>query len=344
MADSNAVGVLMVGSIPLGSPREVFTTLSKALPNRLHTFPDGETGERSNYIGWQLDRFPIEARRPKLGGTQFSDADRPTFTADSVQPTRYDDVAISSYAEFVTLRNQGVLPSDVRFQVSLPTPYNCVTGHCKPEVQAEIEALYERRMELSIGRIVESIPSKDLVIQWDLCFEITALEYDRGRLSDPFHKAHFTPVKSGLLERLSRLCQRVPPEVNLAFHLCYGDLYHKHFIEPIDTRLVVELANDIIEMVGKTHQVEWIHVPVPRSRVDSEYFTPLNGLRLNDTRLYLGLVHANDEAGTKERLRTARATYPHQFGVATECGLGRTPKEEIESILSICREVTASRS
>ena len=61
-------GVLMVGSVPGASPQEVFTRLTTALPGRLQAVPDGETGERWNYIGWQLQRFPRVARRNELGG------------------------------------------------------------------------------------------------------------------------------------------------------------------------------------------------------------------------------------------------------------------------------------
>ena len=334
----------MVGSVPLETTKKVFTEVCEALPDRLHTIPDGETGDRWNYIGWQLRCFPPEMRRLELGGVPFPNTVKPTYTLEDIKPTGYDDAAISSYAEFVQLRKEDVIPVELRFQIGLPTPYNSVIGHVKPELHTEVEPLYEERLGQSIDRIVENIPHKDMVIQWDLCFDITALEFDRGRLTELRHKAYFTPVKSGILERLSRMCRRIPSDVHLAFHLCYGDLRHKHFVEPTDLGLAVELANDIIEMLGGSHHVEWIHVPVPRNHIDTEYFAPLNKLRLNGSRIYLGLVHANDEQGTNERIRAARSTYPHPFGVATECGLGRTPKEEIESILATCRNVSGPYS
>ena len=45
-------GMLMVGSVPLASPQEVFRKLTASLPDRLRSIPDGETGERWNYIDW----------------------------------------------------------------------------------------------------------------------------------------------------------------------------------------------------------------------------------------------------------------------------------------------------
>src|SRR5579862_3227197 len=44
--------VYLVGSVPLADEREVFETVSAALGPRLLTLPDGETGERLDWITW----------------------------------------------------------------------------------------------------------------------------------------------------------------------------------------------------------------------------------------------------------------------------------------------------
>lgn len=342
-------GVLMVGSVPGASPQEVFTRLTTALPGRLQAVPDGEIGERWNYIGWQLQRFPRVARRNELGGTPLPESGLPTFTLADIAPTAYDEATLSSYSEFTRLRQQNIIPPNVRFQVGLPSPYNVLIGHVKPELVNVIEPLYEQRFAETIDRIVANIPHDDVVIQWDLCFEMTALEFDHGRLTDTRHQPYFSsPVLQGLVDRLVRLCERIPEDVELAFHLCYGDLRHKHFIEPQDSSLLVELANALLARETLGPRTKWIHLPVPKERVDSGYFLPLAGLKLDRSgskppHVYLGLVHANDEAGTQKRIETAQASVPFPFGVATECGLGRTPPEEIDSILQICKEVTVER-
>ncbi|KAI0838527.1 hypothetical protein F5Y06DRAFT_48521 [Hypoxylon sp. FL0890] len=343
-------GVLMVGSVPGASAQEVFRRLATALPARLQAVPDGETGERCNYIGWQLQRFPRIARRNELGGIPLpeSGSGLPTFTLADIEPTGYDEAALSSYTEFKRLRQQNIIPSNVRFQISLPSPYSVLAGHVKPELINAIEPLYEQRFVETIGHIVTNIPHDDVVIQWDLCFEITALEFDQGRLLDTRHQPYFSSPKGvlqGLVDRVVWLCERIPKDVKLAFHLCYGDLWHKHFIEPQDTSLLVELANALLARDTVGSRTQWIHLPVPKERTDSDYFSPLTGLKLDSfgskpPDIYLGVVHANDEAGTKKRIETARASVPFPFGVATECGLGRTPPEEIDSILRICKEVT----
>ncbi|KAK7751188.1 hypothetical protein SLS62_006872 [Diatrype stigma] len=343
-------GVLMVGSVPGASSEEVLTRLAAALPGRLQAVPDGETGERYNYIGWQLQRFPRIAWRSELGGTPLPESGdaQPTFTLADIEPTAYDDVALASYAEFKRLRQEQKIPSGVRFQIGLPSPYSVLAGHLKPEVANSIEPLYEQRFANTLDRIVAEIPHDDLVIQWDLCFEITALEYDQGRLQHPLHKPYFSSpggVLQGLVDRVVQQSERIPADVKLAFHLCYGDLGHKHFIEPKDTSVLVGLANALLARETLRSRTEWIHLPVPKDRTDSDYFAPLTALKLNSSgskpQIYLGVVHANDEVGTQKRIEVAQASVPFLFGVATECGLGRTPPEEIDSILRISREVTA---
>ncbi|KAI4861514.1 hypothetical protein F4820DRAFT_460896 [Hypoxylon rubiginosum] len=209
-------------------------------------------------------------------------------------------------------------------EIGLPSPYSVLTGHIKPELVNAIEPLYEQRF-------VETID----------CW-----------LIDTWHRPYFSSprgVLQGLVDRVVRLCERIPEDVKLAFHLCYGDLRHKHFIEPQDTSLLVELANALLARETLGRRTESIHLPVPKERTDSDYLAPLAGLKLDNSSgskppyVYLGVVHANDEAGTKKRIETAQASVPFPFGVATECGLGRTPPEEIDSILRICKEATVER-
>lgn len=334
-------GILLLGSIPLSSTEEVFHKIPAALPDRLFSIPDGETGIRDNYIRWQVDSFPKEAIHHFLGGTDLP-ADHPGFTLNDIKPTRYDTVALESYQTFLKLLEQEVIPPGVRFQVSLPLPLNCVQGHTRAELHAQLDPLYEQRMIESVQSIIQNIPAHDLALQWDVCFEVTALENERGRLPDPFFKPHFSPVMEGVLERIQRVSDIafIPAEVPLGFHLCYGDLGHKHFVEPEDLGLLVELANNIFERI-QPRPVDWVHMPVPKDRDDIAYFEPLRGLKMGrDTKLYLGLVHAYDEEGTRRRIRTAKSVVS-DFGVATECGMGRTPAEELNSILEISRNVSS---
>ncbi|MCJ1291654.1 hypothetical protein MMC34_003199 [Xylographa carneopallida] len=333
--------VHLVGSVPFSSAEEVFTKSIQALPGRLHTIPDGETGPRHYFAMWQSFVFPPQVLGPFHRNGQLLASTDFECTLDDIKPTKYDEKAIESYQTFCKLRVQGLIPRGVRFQVSLPTPISVAAGHVDFAYRERVEPLYMERLIQDIRRLQDAIPAHDLAIQIDAPLEFAYLEYERGRLQDDIYKPYFCSVKEGILERISQLSTAVDHDVQLGYHLCYGDHFHKHFIEPEDTGLLVEIATGILQRVGSRHSVRWFHFPVPKDRSDEAYFAPLKGLDLGDTKLILGLVHPHDQEGTEKRLKAAQASYPLLFGVATECGMGRTPLMDVESIYTIARNVTS---
>lgn len=177
-----------------------------------------------------------------------------------------------------------------------------------------------------------------MALQLDLCFEVTSLEYARGRLRDEFFKPYFSPIYDGLLSRIQRMVAHIPANVPLGIHPCYGDLNHAHFIEPDDMGMVVDFVNGIAKTTS--HTIDWIHLAVPKSRDDPGYFAPLARLHVGTrAKLFLGLVHFDEEEGTRRRIHTAQ-TVVKDFGVATEYGFERTPAEQLSSLLQISRDVT----
>ncbi|TVY15320.1 hypothetical protein LARI1_G006625 [Lachnellula arida] len=335
--------VHLVGSSPYTTNTEFFESMSAALPGRLVHLPDGETGKRHFFVRWQTEVFDASPHILKgfeqIGDYKAYQAGSALSSQIKLGPIGYDDHAIESYAEFCKLRDQGVVPPGVRFQVSLPTPLNVIGLCLLPEYQAEAEPLYEEALMAALRRIQDVIPKENLAIQWDMAYEIGMLEFP----------AAFTSwfdgdgdgggdAKQGILERFARLAGGVDEGVEMGFHLCYGDAGHKHFVEPKDMGVLVDMMN---ELSGVAHRaVDWIHVPVPKNRTDEAYFAPLKDLELkSETQVYLGLSHAWDLEGTRERIRVA-GEFLHEFGVSTECGLGRTEKDEVLSVLGVLAEVT----
>src|SRR5262249_9931895 len=155
-------------------------------------------------------------------------------------------------------------------------------------------------------------------IQWDICWEVLAIELQDqvGRHwqppGDPFER---------YLRQLQAVAQYVPEQALMGCHLCYGDFQHSHVVEPSDLRVVVRMANAAHKEV--TRLVDYYHMPVPRGRDDEAYFAPLKALDIGHAKLYLGLIHHTDgRAGCLRRVATAHK-YVSGFGVATECGLSR---------------------
>jgi hypothetical protein len=131
-----------------------------------------------------------------------------------------------------------------------------------------------------------------------------------------------------IIARMARICAPVPGDVELGFHLCYGDFGARHFIEPADAGKMVEVMNAIAGAVK--HDIAYFHLPVPITRTDDEFYRPLSDLKLSPkTEIYLGLVHGKDgPAGTRRRIEVARK-YLKTFGIATECGMARARTPEI---------------
>jgi SAM-dependent methyltransferase len=332
-------GVHLVGSVPLASPEEVFRTVAASLGDRLRRIPDGETGPRSDWIVWQ---YPVLSALPQFEvGPPGPDHYRAlpklrVRDGERVEEIRfgslgYAQAAVASYRIFARLKRDGVIPSECRFQVSLPTPLAPISAFVAAENQAALEPAYEARMLEELGEILRSIPHEQLAIQWDTNVEMGMIE---GLVS-----VWFSDVRAGILERLLRLSRHVPPEVELGYHLCYRDVRGRSFREPADAGKLVQIANALATSLDRP--LNWLHLPVPRE-CDETYFAPLGELRLRpETELYLGVVHRADGVeGSRRRIRAA-LRHVSRFGVASECGWGREAPQAVDELIELHRQVSA---
>jgi hypothetical protein len=318
----------------------VFRTAAGLLTAHLRRLPDGETGARSNWIGWQL---PVFAGLPQLELVHLEDTWPPGRPKARVRPGArseeihfevlgYAAAARESYARFASLQRIGVIAEHLRFQVSLPTPIAPIAAFLLPEAQAALEPAYERRLLAELDEILVAIPHDRLAIQWDTAIEFALLE---GVMQSGLQCS-----TASIVERLTRLGRRVPADVELGYHFCYGDAGHRHFVEPRDTALIADVARAVGAGIGRP--LTWIHLPVPRGRTDTAYFEPLRDLRLpSETELYLGLIHATDGSAGADRRIAAALSALSEFGVATECGMGRRPPESIPDLLRQHAEIAA---
>jgi len=310
--------VHFVGSVALDTVEEVFAAIGEHCGPYLKRIPDGEPGGRRLWISWQI---PVLRANPSLApvGRELY----PLKLADGVSPAQihfgelgYAREARTSYQDFLTARESGQIPAGVRFQVSLPTPWAVVMPFCQQPDAQQIYPAYEQAMLREVERITRAIPHHDLAIQWDVCVEM--VQWD-GRMPT---RPDFPGMDKVFAANFARLGAAIPGDVELGFHLCYGDFDARHFIEPVDARKMVELANLIVASVARP--ITWIHMPVPIDRTDDAFYAPMMNLALGSgTELYLGLVHAQDGVeGTKKRIAVAQKFVGH-FGIASECGISR---------------------
>jgi methionine synthase II (cobalamin-independent) len=341
---ATVAGAHLVGSVNLDTAETVFRAAAWNCGSELHSLPDGETGERFHWILFQGARFDLTPGISRLGPQPIELAGfdvRPFGIDEGVDPATiefpalgYAEAAKHSYAIFKALKAEsGVIPEHVRFQVSLPTPVATVTTFVRPEDRAALEGPYERAVLRELAEITAAIPHDQLTIQWDMALEFALLEEVTLPGFGPM-RTWFDDPFEGLVSRAAHLGDEVPADVNVGYHLCYGDVAEKHFMEPKDATNLTRVANALFERV-KRH-VDFVHMPVPIERDDTAYFAPLKDLHLPEgTKLYLGLLHREDGVeGAKRRIKAAASAVP-AFGVATECGMGRSPRESIEPLLKL---------
>jgi methionine synthase II (cobalamin-independent) len=330
MADFVPEKVHLVGSIGLDSVEEIFRTVGRMFGRRLRRVPDGEVGPRRLWVTFQyplLRSSPFLQRDP--GGALRKTSGIPLVClADGVDPAdiRFGELgyvreARGSYADFCAARERGELPRDVRFQVCLPTPMSVAYAFCIPRDVVAVNAAYERAMIDEVKLLCRAIPHRDLAIQWDFCHEMILWD---GQPQD-----HFAPAtKEEIIRSVRDVCAPVPDDVEMGFHLCYGDFGAKHYFDPVDAGKMVEVCNALAQNVR--HRLAYIHLPVPIDRSDDDYFKALKDLKIDPaTEIYLGLVHAVDgPEGTRKRIATA-SRHVKDFGIATECGMARARTPEV---------------
>lgn len=339
--------VMFVGSIALPDASTVFETIGRKFGSHVRRIPDGETGERLGWMEWQAG---VLAANPLLEAAP-SDGDWRNATAPDQWKQRtwfrlkpganpkelmLDDVgyarnAINSYREFAAHKRRGNIAPDVRFMVAIPSPYNLINYHFAPDQRADVEPAYVTALLAEVDRIAAEIPNDQLAIQWDCAQDMQA--YDGART--PW----FDDTEDGIEKRLVELGERVPKDVELGYHFCYGSFGGRHFVEPKDMGAMVRLANALSSRMSRS--IEWFHMPVPIERNDDAYFAPLAGLNLpSGCRLYLGLIHDSDGlAGTQKRIAAAER-YIKNFGIATECGFGRRDPSTVPGLIALHADLT----
>jgi len=318
-----AVGAHLVGGLKAADAETAMRTTAGVLGRHLRALTDGETGERSQWIWWQIGKLTAVDGIAMAGTHGVQESENPDYaefpalaiegsvTELPVRSLGYADAAESSYAIFRRLREEGVVPEGVKFQVSIPTPYATVAAWVGEEDQQRFFPIYADAIADEVAEIVRVVGPDDLVIQYDVAVEI-------GALTGAMPAAGELADKRFVIDALRDVLARTPGDGERGVHLCYGDYKHRHFTIPGDLSLCVELAN----AVGDS--ADFVHMPADRETGrDPGYFEPLRDLSAR--RLALGVIdYEGDEERTAELLQAAATgSGGMEFAVATECGMAR---------------------
>ncbi len=334
--------LLLVGSIPLDTPEAVFRAFGSRLGESLAYLPDGEIGDRRYWIDGighrvlnghrdiETTRYPapdadgVERWRPQGNFDQYQFRVRP-----GVERVRFGDPgwrlgytrdAINSFHVFRQLKNEGVIPAHVRFQVCMPLTYSCLASFFPdPAHLARVVPGFTAALKAEVAEMIRHIPPSELAIQWDLAIENRLVEtfLGNGDVDGARREA------GRVAEPAAEICATIPDEVALGYHSCYGTLDGWPSRQPADAMGTVLLLNAVRAASGR--RVDFVHFPTIAS-ADESFFKPLQYLDVGDARVYVGAIHhLHGPAGLKNQLTCLKKFLP-EFGLAAPCGFGRAPE------------------
>jgi len=322
--------LLLVGSLPADSTDEAFRAGAELYGDLVFALPDGETGPRAAWVGYERERLT----RPNPDVVVLEETESPTGiprhayetpifgVREGASELRFDswpriDDALASYERFRALRDEGVIPAGLRFQIGLPFPESAMNAF-KADFATDYpiaEHAYEDLVARELERLFAHIPAEDLAIQWDCAYETQDIEGVLAWTDEGGWERFAGPV--------TRLTRLIPEDVLVGYHLCYGTFPEWPMYEARDYGVLVRMANFAVSNSGRT--VDWLHLAGPRylRSEDRSFFRPLVDLEPGDARVFLGIVLPIDGVPGLRRRHATASRYLDDFGVAMYCGFGR---------------------
>lgn len=321
----------LIGSYPAPSTAEAMREMLDLAGPHLRYLPDGEVGERRNWIVHIIQSFRTHPDLELVKDGTFEDYDSmPRFrvrrghrlTGSSLD-LGHVTAANQARPIFDDLRKSHDRP-DVTFQVGLPGDFDLALFALGPA-----PALRHRRAftDALVGEITDLRRTfgDDAVIQ----LEIPAEQVFVLSSPAPLRSAVAAIVAPGV----TRLAERAPEGTSFGLHLCLGDLGHKSLARPEDAAAMVVLANALARRWPAGRRLAYVHIPLAPGDVppstDPAFYAPLRDLRLPPgTRLVAGFLHekiSDDEA--RSILTAIEQVVGTTVDVAASCGLGRRDRE-----------------
>jgi hypothetical protein len=346
--------VLLVGSMPFDDAETVFRETAKGLKGHLTAMPDGEVNERKNWVGMLPEyvfQFHPQLEETVSPGGALEQPDLPEgvhlseldpFWAFRTKPgeklvfdnLKYADFAIESYATFKRLREQGLIEPGTRFQVSLPAPNSAIDAFFNDNSEwPQVHKAYLKGTNHEIQRILEAVPANDLVIQFDMAWELVDLAMGEANYFAFWPKGNLEGKIARHAAQLDEIWKAVPDETLLGYHWCYGTWGGWPMTDMKDLELCVRMSNEAVKRCGR--QLDYVHMPVIKEP-GAAFFAPLDNLKVGDTKVYLGVVH-EDEGSLdpfRHRMQAARKYLP-EFGIGGVCGYGRIDPKDLPEVLRV---------
>ena len=334
----------LVGSLPGADATTAMRTALDILGPRLRTLPDGETGDRRN---WVISIVNGLGEHPDLELTKpgdWSDYDKtPVLRVRKGRKLYgasldFGHVAAvrESYPEFrAAIADKGL---DLRFQEGVPGDFDLAMFTLGPA-----GALTKRRAftEATLAEIrdVATITGSDTLFQVEVPVELVLLAKA---------PAAARPGLAKLLARnVTNLAAATAAGTRWAVHLCLGDMNNKAFGTMTDVSPMVLLANEILRHWPSGRTLEILHAPFAAAdqpgTTAPEFFAPLRRLRLPaDVRFAAGFAHESQSLADQRAIRDRiEDLLRRQVVMSAACGLGRRSESAGKAVLERTAELCA---
>jgi hypothetical protein len=316
----------LVGSLPGDSAEEAMRAAVERLGPDLDYLPDGETGERRNWVISMIESF---RKHPDLRVTKegdWSDYDKlPRF---AVRPGHkfYGasiDLGLTAAVQQALPVYQAIKAEEaapVRFQVGIPGDIDLAMFTFGPVGPVRYLRPFTEALALTMHQVYAQLGDEAL-------FQI---EVPAEQVVVTRAPAAARPALADLLaRRITALAKGAPAGARFGIHLCLGDMNHRPLGRAADAAPLVALANAIVRRWPAERPLHFVHLPLAAAEnppsTDPAYYAPLAGLRLGpDVRLIAGFAHEDQDVTDQFRIRRLiEDAAGHPADISTSCGLGR---------------------
>lgn len=333
----------LVGSLPGRTPAEAMRTALELLGPHLKTLPDGETGERRN---WVISIVEGLRHHPDL--ELRKDGDWSDYDATPVLKVRkghrlfgasldFGHVAAvsDSLPEFTAAKAAAGRP-DLAFQQGVPGDFDLAMFTLGPA-----GALLNKRAfteaTLAEIRAVGEITGANTLFQIEVPAELVLLAKAPAVARPALAKLLAKPIRT--------LAAASPVGTRFGIHLCLGDMNNRAFGTMTDVSPLVLLANEILRGWPADQPLDILHAPFAAAdnpaTTNPAFYEPLSQLDLPaDVRFAAGFAHESQSLRDQLVIRTLiDDLLQREVTISAACGLGRRSETDGKAVLERSAEL-----
>ena len=317
----------LVGSLPGTTPAEAMSTALEVLGPYLRSLPDGETGERRNWIVSIVDGLRGHPDLELRKDGDWSDYDRvPRLRVRRGRrlygaALDFGHVAAvrASHPAFEQARADAGRP-ELRFQEGVPGDFDLAVFTLGPAAALRHLRAF-REATLAEVRDVAALTGPGTLFQIEVPVELVLLTKAPA--------AARPALAAGFARAITGLAAATAEGTRFAVHLCLGDMNNRAFGTMPDVSPLVLLANKVLAGWPAGRPLDLLHAPFAAAdqpaTVQPDFYAPLRDLRLPaDVRFAAGFAHEAQPLADQLTIRTmVEDLLGRPVVIASACGLGR---------------------